>query len=86
MTPRLKRVEVVHDYVVRLWYGDGVTANVDLSYVVELGPIFEALGQPDIFERVQASRAANTVTWPNGADIAPETLYKLARQAAAITS
>jgi hypothetical protein len=86
VTPRLKKAEVLHDYVVRLTYADGLIADVDLAYIVELGPVFEELQRPEAFVRLRASRAANTITWPNGADIAPESLYELARQAAAITS
>ena len=86
VTPGLKRAEVVHGYVVHLTYSDGLEADVDLSYVLELGPVFEALRDPEEFRRVRASRSANTLTWPNGADIAPESLYALAKEAAAIAS
>lgn len=86
VTPRLKKAESIHDCVVRLTYADGLTADVDLAYIVELGPVFEDRRRPGLFRRHRASRAANTVTWPNGADIAPESLYELARLAAAVAS
>lgn len=86
VTPTLKKAEAIHDYVVRLTYADGLTAEVDLAYIVGLGPVFEDLREPELFRRLRASPAANTVIWPNGADIAPESLYELARQAASITS
>ncbi len=86
VTPRLNKAEPIHDYVVRLTYADGLTADVDLAYIVEMGPVFEDLRKPEVFRRLRASRAANTVIWPNGADIAPESLYELTRQAAAVAS
>jgi hypothetical protein len=85
-TPGLKKAEVTHDYVVRLTYADGLIADVDLAYILNLGPIFEELRSPDVSRRLRATRAANTITWPNGADIAPESLYERARQAASVAS
>ena len=38
-----------------------------------IGPVFEPLKNADYFQRFFVE--AGTVTWPNGADIAPETLY-----------
>ena len=86
VTPVLEEAEALHDYVVRLTYADGVVADVDLAYMLDLGPVFDDLRSPGAFRRLRASRAANTVIWPNGADIAPETLYELAKKAAPVTS
>jgi hypothetical protein len=57
VTPRLKKAEALHDYVVRLTYADGLTAEVDLGYVVELGPVFEELRRPEVFRGLRASLA-----------------------------
>jgi len=80
-TPKLQKAEPVHDYIVRVSYEDGLTAEVDLGYLTSGGPVFEPLREPAYFRRLRASRAANTITWPNGADIAPETLYAAAEGA-----
>jgi len=86
ITPKLKNVEVVRDHIVRLNYADGVSAEVDLGYVLNLGPVFDELRNPGVFNRIRTSREANTVVWPCGADIAPETLYEISRRAAADSS
>jgi hypothetical protein len=81
LTPRLEKAEPLHDHVVRVTYADGLIAEVDLGYLVGQGPVFEPLVDQAYFRRLRASRAANTITWPNGADIAPETLYAAAQTA-----
>jgi len=40
---------------------------------VAAGLVFEPLKEPAYFQRFFVE--AGTVSWPNGADIAPETLY-----------
>jgi len=61
----------VRDYVVRLKFSDGATGEVDLRAELE-GPIFGALRDVEQFKRF--SVAYHTLTWPNGADFAPEFL------------
>ena len=61
----------VRDYVVWLKFSDGAVGEVDLSAELD-GPIFSPLRDIEQFKR--CSVAYHTLTWPNGADFAPEFL------------
>ena len=77
MIPRAIEVKVLSGY--RLWvrFQDGASGTVDL--VSELwGPVFEPLKDEALFARATVHPELNTVTWPNGADLSPEFLYKAA--------
>jgi hypothetical protein len=65
---------------IHLTFNDGVSGTVDFASWLE-GPVFEPLKQESYFKRFFL--AGGTVAWPNGADIAPETLYRQAKSARA---
>jgi hypothetical protein len=77
--PRVTKVVLLDGYKLRLAFKDGFVGDVDLSYLVEAGPIFAPLRDVEFFRRVHVDRAVGTIVWPNGADVAPETLYEHAR-------
>jgi hypothetical protein len=58
---------------IRLSFSEGTVKTVDFRKWLR-GPIFEPLKDPSYFRRFFLE--AGTVVWPNGADIAPETLYE----------
>lgn len=72
----------INAYVVWLRFRDGTEGEVDLSADL-VGPIFEPLRDPAHFAEFSVHPEFHTLTWPNGADIAPETLYERARSGAA---
>jgi len=78
--PRVTSARALDRYRVRLTFKDGTVGEVDLSDLVGRGPTFELLGDPAYFRRVRVNRTLGTIVWPNGADIAPETLYARARR------
>jgi hypothetical protein len=82
-TPLLIEAEPVGDYVVRVRFDDGTNGDVDLSYLADYGGVFEPLREVGFFRQLRADPEAGTIVWPNQADIAPETLYGLARGRAA---
>jgi hypothetical protein len=61
---------------IRLTFNDGTEASVDFQPWLT-GPVFEPLKQPTYFRKFFLD--GGTVAWPNGADIAPETLYEAAK-------
>jgi hypothetical protein len=68
-------------HTVWLRFRDGSSGEVDLTPALG-GPVFEPLRDPAYFERFSLDPDFHTLTWPNGADIAPEYLHDRARVAA----
>ena len=67
-------VEVSGKHRLRLTFDDGTVGEVDFAGREWRG-VFEPLVDPDYFARVTVDPEAGTITWPNGADMAPEPLY-----------
>lgn len=67
-------VRYVRDYTVWVKFEDGTVGEVDLSSSLR-GPVFEPLRNVEYFKQVRVDTEIGTIVWPNGADIAPETLY-----------
>jgi len=76
-TPVVTSVEAIGAY--RLWveFSDGKSGEVDLEQHL-WGPAFDQLRDPAYFRKVGIDPRSRTLSWPNGVDIAPETLYRQA--------
>ena len=74
----LKVVSVhhLHDYVLHLRFNNGAEGEVDLTAELE-GEVFEPLKDQALFAQVYLHPELRTVSWPNGADLAPEFLFSL---------
>lgn len=81
-TPRLREATVSDGHTVHVRFEDGLAADVDLSYLLDYGGVFEPLRDAEYFRRLRADSEAGTIVWPNQADIAPETLYARAQLSA----
>ncbi len=70
----------VRDYTLWLRFQDGTSGEVDIAPSFK-GPVFEPLRDLDYFKLVRVDPEIGTIVWPNGADVAPETLYERVRVA-----
>ena len=75
-------LEYQSEYRYRVVFDDGVNAVVDSSEYLDGGPVFAPLRDIDFFR--QARIEGGTIAWPNGAYIAPETLYEKCWRTASI--
>jgi hypothetical protein len=72
MMPSVVSAEYEGGHRIRLSFSDGTVKTVDFRRWLD-GLVFEPFKDPSYFQRFFLE--AGTVVWPNGADIAPETLY-----------
>lgn len=71
---RVRDVEVLSGFLVRLSLTDGTTREVDLGPFLN-GPVFEPVrSDPAFFRSVRVDQELGTIVWPNGADIDPDVL------------
>jgi hypothetical protein len=78
--PAVIQAEYRGDFKIRLVFNDGVQGTVDFADWLS-GPVFEPLKDRTYFARFFLE--GGTVAWPNGADVAPETLHERAKASAA---
>ncbi len=70
--PHVVKAEYRGAHRIRVTFADGRENTVDFEPWLQ-GPVFECLRDEAYFRRFFLE--AGTVAWPNGADVAPETLY-----------
>ncbi len=75
MIPKLAEARYVRDYTIHLRFTDGAEGDVDLREEL-YGEIFEPLKDRRCSNSSLVHPEFHTLAWPNGADIAPEFLYK----------
>lgn len=74
IAPAVKTAVPLDPYVVRVVFADGEVRDVDIEPLLD-GPIFAALREPALFAQVEVDEFAETVVWPNGADLDPDIIY-----------
>ena len=78
---RVVTVEPLPDMALRVTFSDGTAGEIRLRDFLQdpgvSGTIFEPLRDPALFRQVRVELGA--VTWPNGADLAPDAMYDAVR-------
>lgn len=80
MLMHVVEARLVEGFRVWLRFDDGLVGEIDLEQELD-GEIFEALRDPHYFAAFQLQ--GHTLTWPNGADLAPEFLHERVKAAQA---
>lgn len=75
----VKRIDYRRAYVYNVVFDNGLSAEIDFEPYLVRGPVFEPLKDVEFFKR--ATVEGGTITWPNGADISPESLYEKTERA-----
>ena len=70
--------QYVFDYTLEMTFKDGLKAEIDFTDWIKKYPFFKPLENIDYFKTFALD--GWSVVWENGAEIAPETLYKIALQ------
>ena len=71
---RVSKVMALDDYQIQVVFQDGLEGTVSLRDRL-FGPVFEPLKDPSYFATVRVDEYG-AVCWPNGADLAPDALYR----------
>jgi len=70
----VKNAKYLEDYKIEIEFSDGKKGIVDLSDEL-YGEVFEPLKDKNLFSKIKVDEDLETITWKNGADLAPEYLY-----------
>ncbi|MBM4422919.1 MAG: DUF2442 domain-containing protein [Chloroflexi bacterium] len=76
MIIHITEVKVVGPYSLDLAFDNGLRRRVNLRREL-YGPIFEPLRDPAYFAQVFVDPTSRTISWPNGADFAPDFLSQM---------
>lgn len=79
MLHKVKKMEYLEDYKLKLTFNDKKEKIVDLKDLSErYGPqtVFYPFRDLEFFKSVKLDKKLGTLVWPNGADLCPDALYR----------
>lgn len=79
---RVTSVQPLSGYRLEVCFEDGLRGTISLEDRL-FGPVFEPLNNEEYFRQVFVDEFG-AVSWPNGADLAPDALYERIRAASAV--
>ncbi|MBM3282619.1 DUF2442 domain-containing protein [Candidatus Gottesmanbacteria bacterium] len=75
MIPKIKKIQYEREYIYNIQFENNRKGNINFQPFL-WGEVFEPLKEKKFFRKAFINQTSGTITWPNGADIAPETIYK----------
>lgn len=78
MMIRIKKVEYLSEYKLKVLFTDGKTKIIDFkNWINEGGAYILPLRNLEYFKKVRMDEFNYTICWPNGADFSPDVLYEI---------
>jgi hypothetical protein len=78
---RVKAVEYIEGYKLKLIFSDKTVKIVDLQNMIKKSRgIFLPLKDVEYFKKVTLDNCQLSICWPNGADICPDVLYAMGKE------
>lgn len=75
MTPKIKKIQYKGKYTYHIQFENDQKGNINFQPFL-WGEVFEPLKDKDYFKKAFIDKTSGSIAWPNGVDIAPETLYQ----------
>ncbi|MBI3317185.1 MAG: DUF2442 domain-containing protein [Candidatus Omnitrophica bacterium] len=70
----VKMIRYLDGYIYYIEFDDGMKGEIDFSSYLSRSGIFSSLKDKKVFSSARIE--GGTISWPNGADVAPESLYE----------
>lgn len=71
----IKEAQHIEDYKIKVSFEDGKKGIVDLESYIKKGGMFSRFFDLEYFKNFHVNKEMGVLCWPDGLDIAPETLY-----------
>lgn len=71
----IKKAKYIKDYLVRIGFQDGKEGIIDFKKYTSYGGVFKSFKDLEYFKKLYVNKDLGTICWPEGQDVAPDTLY-----------